>query len=84
MLLAPATAKSIELLCAYSTVDAALAAAARRPPPLSIPVVWNDKENGRAYISLPGDPRHPLPDVLGGSIRRFQLAEGRYRPVKAI
>ena len=52
-------------------------------PPLSMSVVWNDKESGRAYISLPGDPRHPLPDVLGGSIRRFQLEEGRYRAVKA-
>ena len=48
-----------------------------------MPVVWNDKESGHAYISLPGDPRHPLPDVLGGKIRRFQLAEGRYRRVNA-
>jgi len=83
MQLAPATAKSIELLVEYPTVAAALAAAARRPPPLSMPVVWNDRERGGAYISLPGDPRHPLPDVLGGSIRRFQLTEGRYRKVNA-
>jgi hypothetical protein len=46
-------------------------------------VVWNDKESGRAYISLPGDPRHPMPDVLGGTIRRFHLEEGRYRAVRA-
>ncbi len=83
MLLAPATAKSIEMLSAYASVDAALVDAARRPPPVSMPVVWNDKETGRAYISLPGDPRHPLPAVLGGTICRFQLAEGRYRAVKA-
>jgi 8-oxo-dGTP pyrophosphatase MutT (NUDIX family) len=83
MQLAPATAKSIELLSAFASVDAALAEAARRPPPVAMPVVWNDKENGRAYISLPGDPRHPLPDALGGSIRRFQLTEGRYRKVGA-
>jgi len=83
MQLAPATAKSIEMLVVYPTVDAALVDAARRPPPLSMPVVWNDKESGRAYISLPGDPRHPLPDVLGGNIRRFQLTEGRYRRVSA-
>lgn len=83
MLLAPATAKSVEMLVAYSTVAAALLAAAGRPPPVSMPVVWNDKETGRAYISLPGDPRHPLPDVLGGTMRRFQLAEGRYRRVNA-
>ena len=83
MQLAPATAKSVEMLSAYSSVDAALAAAASRPPPLSMPVVWNDKERGNAYISLPGDPRHPLPDVLGGSIRRFRLEEGRYRAVVA-
>ena len=83
MQLAPATAKSIEMLTAHATVDAALAAAARRPPPVSMPLVWNDKESGHAYISLPGDPRHPLPDALGGAIRRFQLVEGRYRRVKA-
>jgi 8-oxo-dGTP pyrophosphatase MutT (NUDIX family) len=83
MQLAPATAKSIEMLGAYPTVDAALASAAARPPPMSMPFVWNDKESGRAYIALPGDPRHPLPDVLGGKIRRFQLVEGRYRRVSA-
>lgn len=83
MQLAPATAKSVEMLTAYATVEAALAAAASRPPPLAMPVVWNNKEDGRAYISLPGDPRHPLPDVLGGEIRRFHLSEGRYRRVRA-
>ena len=83
ILLAPATAKSIEMLVPFATVDAALAAAAQRPPPVAMPVVWNDKESGRAYISLPGDPRHPLPDVLGGAIQRFWLAEGRYRAIKA-
>jgi len=83
MQLAPATAKSIEMLLAFASVEAALAAAGARPPPVAMPVVWNDKENGRAYISLPGDPRHPSPDVLGGKIRRFQLAEGRYSQVNA-
>ena len=83
MQLAPATAKSIELLMAFATVEAALATAAGRPPPVAMPLVWNDTETGRAYISLPGDPRHPLPDVLGGAIRRFQLSEGRYRKVTA-
>jgi 8-oxo-dGTP pyrophosphatase MutT (NUDIX family) len=83
MLLAPATAKSVEMLTAYSTVAGALESAAKRPPPVAMPVVWNDKETGRAYISLPGDPRHPEPDVLGGSMRRFQLSEGRYRAVRA-
>ena len=83
MQLAPATAKSVEMLLAFATVDAALAAAAKRPPPVAMPHVWNDKETGHAFISLPGDPLHPLPDVLGGAIRRFQLVEGRYRAVKA-
>ena len=32
---------------------------------------------------LPGDPRHAMPDVLGGRIFRIQLLEGRYRAVKA-
>ena len=79
MQLAPATAKSIDMLCEYASVDAALEAAARRPPPVSMPFVWS--EDGRAFISLPGDPRHPLPDVLGGTIRRIQLDAGRYRAV---
>ncbi len=83
MQLAPATAKSIDMLLGYATVDEVLDSAAKRPPPLAMPVVWNDKETGRAYISLPGDPRHPLPDVLGGTIRRFHLEQGRYRPVRA-
>ena len=71
------------MLLAFASVEAALAEAVRRPPPVVMPVVWNDKESGHAYISLPGDPRHPSPDVLGGKIRRFQLAEGRYRRVNA-
>ena len=82
MQLAPATAKTVELLTAFATVGAALAAAASRPPPVAMPHVWND-DDGHAYISLPGDPRHPLPDILGGELRRFRLAEGRYLPVKA-
>jgi 8-oxo-dGTP pyrophosphatase MutT (NUDIX family) len=82
MLLPPATAKSIDALAVHSTVEAALAAARMRPPPVMTPLVWN--EDGRAYISLPGDPRHALAeDVLGGKILRLRLETGRYRPVKA-
>ncbi len=81
MQLAPATAKSIDQLCAFRSVAEALAAAGRRAPPVAMPVVWS--EDGRAYISLPGDPRHPSPDVLGGTIRRLQLEAGRYRAVPA-
>jgi 8-oxo-dGTP pyrophosphatase MutT (NUDIX family) len=84
MLLAPATAKSLDGLLAYRTVDAALAAAARRLPPVLMPHVWNDRERGQAYISLPGDPRHPVAeDPIGGKILRLQLETGRYRPVTA-
>lgn len=81
MQLAPATAKSIDMLAGHGSVEAAMSAAARRPPPVVEPRVWN--EAGRAFISLPGDPRHPLPDVLGGAIRRIQLEAGRYRTVPA-
>lgn len=81
MQLAPATAKSIDMLAAHASVEAALAGAAGRTPPVVEPRVWN--EAGRAFISLPGDPRHPLPDVLGGTIRRIQLEAGRYRTVPA-
>jgi hypothetical protein len=84
MLLAPATAKSLDGLLAYRTVDVALAAAARRLPPVLMPHVWNDRERGQAYISLPGDPRHPVAeDPVGGKILRLQLETGRYRPVTA-
>ena len=84
MLLAPATAKSLEALTVHATVAAALTAAASRPPPVVMPHVWNDKERGQAYISLPGDPRHPMQtDPLGGKILRLQLETGRYRPVAA-
>lgn len=81
MQLAPATAKSIDMLSGHANVDAALAGAAARRPPVVEPKVWN--EAGRAFISLPGDPRHPSPDVLGGTIQRIQLEAGRYRAVMA-
>jgi 8-oxo-dGTP pyrophosphatase MutT (NUDIX family) len=84
MLLAPATAKCLDALRVHRSVDEALAAAARRSPPVMLPHVWNDKERGQAYISLPGDPRHPeATDALGGTYLRFQLETGRYRPVTA-
>ena len=84
MQFAPATAKCLDALRAHATVEEALAAAARRPPPVMMPLVWNDREDGRAYISLPGDPRHSVAeDVLGGKILRLQLETGCYRPVKA-
>lgn len=79
MQLPPATAKSIDALGTFATAEDALEAAARRPPPVAMPLVWS--EDGRAYISLPGDPRHSQPDLLGGSIRRIQLETGRYRAV---
>ena len=81
ILLPPATAKSLDSLSVHHAVTDALEAAARRPPPVVTPLVWND--GGRAYISLPGDSRHLMPDVLGGAIFRIQLEEGRYRPVRA-
>lgn len=79
--LPPATARSIDALVRYETVDEALDDAASRTPPVLMPVVWNS--DGRAFISLPGDPHHPDPDTLGGTIFRIQLEEGRYRAVPA-
>src|SRR6185436_19682516 len=79
ILLPPATAKSIDALAVHRSVADALAAAARRPAPVVTPLVWND--GGRAFISLPGDPRHLMADVLGGTLFRIQLEAGRYRPV---
>jgi 8-oxo-dGTP pyrophosphatase MutT (NUDIX family) len=83
MQLAPATAKSIDMLAGHRDAASALESASKRPPPVVMPLVWNDRERGQAYISLPGDPRHSQPDVLGGSIRRIQLEGGRYRAVSA-
>jgi len=79
--LPPATARSIDALTRYRSVGEALDAAAKRAPPVLMPVVWNS--DGRAFISLPGDPHHPDPDTLGGTFFRIQLEEGRYRPVPA-
>jgi 8-oxo-dGTP pyrophosphatase MutT (NUDIX family) len=83
LLLAPATAKSLDALAAFGSVDEALASASARPPPVMMPHVWNDTD-GRAYISLPGDPRHPVvQDALGGRILRLKLEAGRYQAVTA-
>jgi len=76
ILFAPATAKSIEMLSRHGTAADAFVAAARRPPPVLMPVVWDD--NGRRYISLPGDSRHPLADDLGGGMRRMAFENGRF------
>lgn len=76
ILFAPATAKSIEMLAACATAADAFAAAARRPPPVLMPVVWN--EGGRRYVSLPGDPRHPLEASLGGRLKRMAFEDGRF------
>jgi 8-oxo-dGTP pyrophosphatase MutT (NUDIX family) len=81
LLLPPATAKSIDALTPFATAAEAMAAAAGRVPPVVTPKVWN--EGGRAYISLPGDPRHPMGDVLGGELKRIQLQAGRYMAVPA-
>ena len=81
LILPPATARSIDVLAQHRSADEALAAAAGQTPPVLMPVVWN--EDGRTYISLPGDRRHPEPDTLGGTIFRIRLQEGRYQPVPA-
>ncbi|MDW8468997.1 MAG: NUDIX hydrolase [Burkholderiales bacterium] len=80
--LAPATARSIDALADFGSVEEALVAAAARPPPAAMPIVWRD-DDGRTFVSLPGDPRHPDADAMGGRIRRVEFAEGRYRPVPA-
>lgn len=76
ILFAPATAKSVEMLAHHAAAADAFAAAARRAPPVLMPVVWN--ENGRRYVSLPGDPRHPLTEDLGGNMRRMAFENGRF------
>lgn len=76
ILFAPATAKSVEMLAACATAADAFVAAAQRPPPVLMPVVWN--EGGRRFVSLPGDPRHPRDANLGGSLKRMAFEDGRF------
>jgi hypothetical protein len=50
---------------------------------VAMPLRLERPGNRAAFISLPGDPRHPQPDNLGGTIRASSWSEGRYRSVKA-
>ena len=56
--LAPPTARTLEDLAAFRSVDAALAAAAARVPPCVLPIIR--PVGDELMIFYPGDPEHPV------------------------
>lgn len=67
--LAPPTARTLEGLVDFSSVDAALAAAAARTPPCVLPVIRTVGDE--VVIFYPGDPEHPVSELaLPGPTRR--------------
>lgn len=67
--LAPPTARTLEGLVAFGSVDAALAAASAGPPPRVLPVIRTVGDE--VVIFYPGDPEHPVAErALPGATRR--------------
>ena len=64
------------MLTAYDDPEAALAAAAARPPPLIEPI-FKDLAGTLALV-LPGDPEHPIPTSAIPGATRFLLENGRF------
>lgn len=68
--LAPPTALTLESLREADSVEAALAMAARRPPPLVLPIIRTT--GGSVMILYPGDPDHPVREpAFEGPTRRL-------------
>jgi 8-oxo-dGTP pyrophosphatase MutT (NUDIX family) len=66
--LAPPTARTLEGLAGVSSVEAAIADAARRAPPLVMPVIRTVGDE--VVIYYPGDPEHPVAEpALSGPTR---------------
>jgi 8-oxo-dGTP pyrophosphatase MutT (NUDIX family) len=67
--LAPPTALTLESLAAVASVDAALALAASRPPPIILPILLTI--GAEVVILYPGDPEHPVAEpAFAGPTRR--------------
>jgi len=67
--LAPPTARTLEGLVGVVSVDAAIGEAARRAPPLVMPVIRTVGDE--VVIYYPGDPEHPVAEpALPGPTRR--------------
>ncbi len=75
--LPPPTLRTLENLAPFTTVDAVIAEASRRPPPLVRPVL---RTMGDSWaLVLPGDPEHPEPTRVIDGPTRFVLVEGVFR-----
>ncbi len=67
--LAPPTALTIEAFAGARSADEALAIAARRPPPVILPIL--QRQGDDVVILYPGDPDHPVPvPAFPGPTRR--------------
>jgi 8-oxo-dGTP pyrophosphatase MutT (NUDIX family) len=74
--LPPPTMRSLEMLASFDDIDAALADASSRTPPLVEPVFRDD--DGKWSLLLPGAEGHPVPEARIPGPTRFVLAEGRW------
>ncbi len=75
--LPPPTMRSLEMLAAFDSIDAALADARSRPPPVIEPVFLDD--DGTWSLLLPGDRGHPVRERRIPGATRFVLENGRFR-----
>jgi len=74
--LPPPTLRTLQVLEASTTVDAAFADAASRKPPTIMPVFHDD--DGTFVLALPGDPKHPVKERAFPGPTRLVLEGGRW------
>lgn len=75
--LPPPQLVSLEWLAGFEDVDAAMAGAASRPPPVVQP--HPHAEDGTIVLALPGDPLHPLDEPAFEGSTRVLLKDGLWR-----
>lgn len=74
--LPPPTARTLEHLARFASVDEVFADAAARRPPLLQPV-FHDR-GGAWILALPGDPLHPVDEPAFPGSTRYVLEGGRW------
>ncbi|MAQ15180.1 MAG: NUDIX hydrolase [Sandaracinus sp.] len=75
--LPPPTLRTLQLLAEASDMDDAFATAAARKPPVVQPGFFQDE--GKMVLTMPGDPRHPVPERAWEGPTRFVLEDGVWR-----